>query len=209
MLNSSFEILKALKEADLLKDTVDPYWWPNCGTFEVIVGALLTQQTKWEKVEHSLKNLRDHNVLELYSLAELNIDTLAYLIKPSGFYNTKSKRLKLLCQAIVETFGDFENFQNSVSREWLISQKGVGQESADAILCYACKREVFVVDNYTNKLLKSYGYEFESYQELQEWMVHGIESNYENIQKLYNSEVDLFTIYSRFHGKIVEYEKKR
>ena len=209
MLNSSFEILKALKEADLLKDTVDPYWWPNCGTFEVVVGALLTQQTKWEKVEHSLKNLRDHNVLELYSLAQLDIDTLAHLIKPSGFYNTKSKRLKLLCQAIVETFGDFENFQNSVSREWLISQKGVGQESADAILCYACKREVFVVDNYTNKLLKSYGYEFESYQELQEWMVYGIESNYENIQKLYNSEVDLFTIYSRFHGKIVEYEKKR
>lgn len=209
LLNSSFEILEALKKEDLLKDNPEPYWWPGCGTFEVIVGAILTQQTKWEKVEQSLQNLRDHNVLELCAIAEIDVHTLATLIKPSGFYNTKSKRLKALCQAIVAQFGDFENFQSTVSREWLIAQKGVGQESADAILCYACKREVFVVDNYTNKLLKSYGYEFESYQELQEWMVHGIESNYDNIQKLYNCEVDLFTIYSRLHGKIVEQGKKR
>ncbi len=209
MLNSSFEILEALKKADLLKDTIDPFWWPNCGTFEVVVGAILTQQTKWEKVEHSLQNLRDNNFLELEKIAELDSDILARLIKPSGFYNTKAKRLKALCGAIVEEFGDFENFQTAVSRAWLLEQKGVGQESADAILCYACKREVFVVDNYTNKLLKSLGYDFESYEELQEWIVSGIESNLDNISKLYNCEVDLFTIYSRFHGKIVELGKSK
>ncbi len=209
MLNSSFEILEALKKADLLKDTVHPYWWPNCGTFEVVVGAILTQQTKWEKVEHSLQNLRDNNFLELEKIAELDSDILARLIKPSGFYNTKAKRLKALCGAIIEEFGDFENFQTAVSRAWLLEQKGVGQESADAILCYACKREVFVVDNYTNKLLKSLGYDFESYEELQEWIVSGIESNLDNISKLYNCEVDLFTIYSRFHGKIVELGKSK
>lgn len=209
ILNSSFEILEVLKKADLLKDAVHPYWWPNCGTFEVLVGAILTQQTKWEKVESSLKNLREHNVLELEKIAEIDIDILAEFIKPSGFYNTKANRLKMLCEAIVLEFGDFENFQKVVSRDWLLNQKGVGQESADAILCYACKREVFVVDNYTNKLLKSLGYEFESYEELQEWMIGGIESNLDNINKLYNREVDLFTIYSRFHGKIVELGKSK
>lgn len=209
MLNSSFEILEVLKKADLLKNTVDPYWWPNCGTFEVIVGAILTQQTKWEKVERSLKNIRDNNLLELEKIAEIDTDILAQLIKPSGFYNTKATRLQALCQAIVEEFGDFENFQKVVSREWLLEQKGVGQESADAILCYACKREVFVVDNYTNKLLRSLGYEFDSYNELQEWMVSGIESNIDNINRLYECEVNLFTIYSRFHGMIVELGKSK
>jgi endonuclease-3 related protein len=209
MLNSSFDVLEALKKADLLKDTVHPYWWPNCGTFEVLVGAILTQQTKWEKVEISLQNLRDNDFLELEKIAEIDLSILAHLIKPSGFYNTKAKRLKTLCEAIIEEFGDFENFQSIVSRAWLLEQKGVGQESADAILCYACRREVFVVDNYTNKLLKSLGYEFESYEELQEWMVNGIESNLDNINNLYNCEVDLFTIYSRFHGKIIELGKSK
>ena len=209
MLNSSFEILEALKKADILKDTPHPYWWPNCGTFEVIVGAILTQQTKWEKVEHSLQNLRDNNLLELDKIAELDSDMLSQLIKPSGFYNTKAKRLKMLCQAIIYEFDDFENFQNLVSRSWLLEQKGVGQESADALLCYACKREVFVVDNYTNKLLKSLWYDFQSYEELQEWMVSGIELNLDNISALYKYEIDKFTIYSRFHGKIVELGKSK
>jgi endonuclease-3 related protein len=208
-MNSSFEILEALKKEDLLKDTIDENWWPNSGTFEVIVGAILTQQTKWQKVEKSLENLREQGVLELEKLAQIDGKVLATLIKPSGFYNTKAKRLKDLCKAIVRDFGDFENFQKSVSREWLLEQKGVGEESADAILCYACFREVFVVDNYTNKLLKSLGYEFESYMELQEWMVSGIESNLDKVYTLYDSEVNLSTIYSRFHGKIVEFSKSK
>jgi endonuclease-3 related protein len=207
--NSSFEILEALKKENLLKDTTDENWWPNSGTFEVIVGAILTQQTKWQKVEKSLENLREQGVLELEKLAQIDGKVLATLIKPSGFYNTKAKRLKDLCKAIVRDFGDFENFQKSVSREWLLEQKGVGEESADAILCYACFREVFVVDNYTNKLLKSLGYDFESYMELQEWMVSGIESNLDKVYTLYDSEVNLFTIYSRFHGKIVEFSKSK
>jgi endonuclease-3 related protein len=209
MLNSSFEILKALKEAGYIKDERDPYWWSNSGTFEVVVGAILTQQTKWERVESSLENLKKEDVLDLVSIANIDIELLAILIKPSGFYNTKAKRLKLLCKNIIEDFGDFENFKESVSREWLLSQKGIGQESADSILCYACFREVFVVDNYTVKLLKSLGYEFDTYEEIQEWMVNGIESNFSSINKLYNCEVDLSTIYSRFHGKIVELGKSK
>ncbi len=209
MLNNSFEILKALKEAGYIKDERDPNWWPNSGTFEVVVGAILTQQTKWERVEESLANLKKEKLLTLEKIAEIDVEFLATLIKPSGFYNTKAQRLKLLCQNIIKDFGDFENLKKEVSREWLLAQKGIGFESADSILCYACFREVFVVDNYTNRLLKSLGYEFESYEEIQEWMVEGIESNIESIKRLYKSDINLYTIYSRFHGKIVELGKSK
>lgn len=199
----------ALKNEKLLEEATDLNWWPNSGSFEVIVGAILTQQTKWEKVEKSLENLRIHNLLHLEKIAQIDIKILADLIKPSGFYNTKAKRLKTLCYSIVEAFGDFDNFQNQVSREWLLEQKGVGPESADAILCYACGREVLVVDNYTNKLLKSFGYEFETYEELQEWMMGSIEENLDSIYALYEGKINLSTIYSRFHGKIVELGKSK
>ncbi len=208
-MNSSFELLEALKKLDLLKDALEPYWWPNSGSFEVVIGAILTQQTKWQKVEKSLENLRTHDFLELEKLTQIDTLTLSQLIKPSGFYNTKAKRLKALCVAIVQSFDNFDNFKDEVSREWLLEQKGVGEESADAILCYACEREVMVVDNYTNKLLNSFGYEFETYQELQEWIMQGIEANLERCYQLYGREIDLRTIYSRFHGKIVEFSKNK
>lgn len=208
-MNSSFELFVALKNENLLSETDELNWWPNSGSFEVIVGVILTQQTKWVKVEKSLENLRENTLLHLDKIADIDAKILAELIKPSGFYNTKAKRLKLLCQKIVETYESFDNFKNEVSREWLLSQKGVGQESADAILCYACEREVLVIDNYTNKLLKSFGYEFETYEQMQEWMTNGIEENLESIQGLYKYDINLYTIYSRFHGKVVELGKSK
>ena len=173
-----------------------------------MVGAILTQQTRWEKVELSLARLKKNDLLNLESLASIDQEVLAALIKPSGFYNTKAKNLKKLCQNIYEEYESFEDFCLHVNRDWLLSQKGIGQESADSILCYACKKEVMVVDSYTNRLVSKFGYEFESYQELQEWLISGIESNFEKIANLYNNEVDLNTIYARFHGKIVEFCKE-
>lgn len=204
---NSFELLAALKNADYLKNERELLWWPNSGSFEVIVGAILTQQTKWEKVEKSLENLRERDVLSLEDLAEIDIKELAVLIKPSGFYNTKAKNLKNLCKKIYEEFESFENFVLHVSRDWLLEQKGIGPESADSILCYACKKEVMVVDSYTNRLLSAYGYEFESYDELQEWLQSGIEANYDKVEELYKETQPLNVIYARFHGKIVEFCK--
>ncbi len=208
-MNNSFELFVALKNQNLLSQTEDLNWWPNSGSFEVIVGAILTQQTKWVKVEKSLENLRVHNLLHLEKIADIDVKILAEFIKPSGFYNTKAKRLKMLCHKIIEVYSDFDNFKNEVTREWLLAQKGIGFESADAILCYGCGREILVVDNYTNKLLKSFGYEFETYEQMQEWMMKGIEENLENIYKLYEGKINLYTIYSRFHGKIVELGKSK
>lgn len=206
-MNNSFEILKILKKADLLQNMIDPYWWPNSGTFEVVIGALLTQQAKWKNVEKSLANLKEHDLMDLIKISKIDTHILAELIKPSGFYNTKAKRLITLCRSMIQSFESFENFQEKVSREWLLKQKGIGQESADAILCYACEREVFVVDNYTDKLLRSLGYEFESYEEIQSWMLSGVEENLDKIREIYGYNIDLYTIYTLFHGMIVELGK--
>jgi len=204
----SYELFKALKSSGYIKEDRELLWWPNSGNFDVIVGAILTQQAKWEKVEKSLENLREKNLLDLKSLAMIDQHELSILIKSSGFYNTKAKNLKNLCQNIYGEFETFENFCLYVSRDWLLSQKGIGEESADGILCYACKKEAMVVDSYTNRLVSKFGYEFESYRELQEWLIYGIEQNFDKINDLYDDELDLNTIYARFHGKIVEFCKE-
>ena len=208
ILQNSYDLLYALKQLDYLKTGRDPLWWPNSNTFEVVVGTLLTQQTKWERVEESLENLKVHDLLTLEALSNASIQEIARLIKPSGFYNTKAQRLKLLCTNILNEFGSFEVFKKQVDREWLLTQKGIGMESADSILCYGCGREVFVVDSYTNRVLQAFGYQFENYMQIQEWMQEGIEANFDKITRLYDIPVTLHTVYARFHGKIVEFSKE-
>ncbi|RUM62825.1 MAG: 3-methyladenine DNA glycosylase [Sulfurospirillum sp.] len=206
-MTNSYELLVALKKLGYIKDERDPLWWPNALTFEVVVGALLTQQTKWEKVEKSLANLHEAGLMHLEALADADLKQLQMLVKPSGFYNTKAKRLKQLCINIREDFGSFEQFQQEVEREWLLAQKGVGEETADSILSYACGREAMVVDSYTQRILGALGYQFESYGEIQNWLIEGLLANLTHISKLYGKELPVSTIYSRFHGKIVEYAK--
>ena len=173
----------------------------------MIVGALLTQQTKWENVESSLENLHRAGLNELEAIARAESESIASLIKPSGFYNIKAERLRILCGNIVDEFGTFENFQEKVHREWLLGQKGIGMESADSILCYGCKRDAFVVDNYTGRLLDALGYRLGSYEAIQEWFVTGLQENLEKIYLLYEEEIPLNRLYARLHGKIVEYAK--
>jgi len=203
-----FELLKRLKELGYIKEEKDPYWWPNSGTFEVVVGAILTQNTRWENVEKALKNLKKEvGELSLEKLNSLEQKHLSLLIKPTGFYNTKAYRLKRLCSNIAQEFGEFEIFRKKVSREWLLRQKGIGFESADTILNYCCYKDFLVVDSYTARVLKIFGYEFESYQELQDYLSNSLLSNLDKIYQLYQKELPLSMIYARFHGKIVEFSK--
>ncbi len=207
-ITNSAELLAALKRAGYLKSERDPLWWPKSGSFEVIVGALLTQQTKWERVEESLENLKKAGRLSLDAISTASEPQLAALIKPSGFYNTKAVRLRQLCINIKEDFGDFETFQEEVDRAWLLSQKGIGMESADSILCYACFRPVMVVDSYTSRLLGAVGYTLNDYMSIQEWLHEGIEDNMDVVTALYGGDVSLNYVYARFHGKIVEFAKE-
>lgn len=184
------------------------FWWPNYGTFETTIGAILTQNTKWTNVEKSLENLRKYDLITLETLCDADLPLLTHAITPSGFKNQKAVRLKLLCQNIQTVFGDFETFQEEVSRSWLLKQKGVGEETADAILCYSCKKEEMIVDKYTQRLVGHFGFEFESYEDLKQWCEYGINENFDKIIELYGYEITLNQIYCRFHGKIVEFMKQ-
>jgi endonuclease-3 related protein len=207
-IKSSYDLFYALKRLNYLEGTRDFLWWPKSGTFEVVVGAILTQQTRWERVVESLYNLDRSNLLSPELLSSGNLEQIAACIKPSGFYNTKALRLQSLCSNIIKDFGSFDNFQKNVSREWLLAQKGIGMESADSILCYGCKREILVIDSYTKRLLEAFGYISNDYTQLQEWMQEGITQNLPKIKDLYQYDLELSAIYARFHGKIVEYAKK-
>lgn len=197
-LSDSFELFSALESLKLLESS-PPLWWPAYGTFEVVVGAILTQNTQWSRVQISLDNLRIKELLSLHVLAHCDVEELMELIRPSGLFKAKAQSLIRLSQAILEDFGNFETFALSVDREWLLSQKGIGPETADSILCYACARPVMVVDSYTARLLNAFGYEFESYDELQEWCEAGIRGYFDTVQ--------LPAAFARFHGMIVEYVK--
>lgn len=205
---NSFELLVALKHQGYIKTTRDTLWWPRSRTFWVIVGAILTQQSKWEKVEKSIENLESLGVDSLEKLATLRMETLVIAIQPSGFYNTKAKNLHQLATNILAEFGSFDYFCAQVSREWLLEQKGIGEESADSILCYACQREVLVVDAYSARILDAFGYHFDSYQALQEWMSDGLLAHLPLIYPLYHKVIPLNELYARFHGKIVEFCKE-
>lgn len=206
MIQNSFDLLAFLKNKHLL-DNAPPLWWHNAGTFEVIVGAILTQNTNWKNVEMSLDSLKYLGLLELESLANCDLFILQNAITKSGFFRQKSVRLQNLSQNIIESFGDFDNFKNNVSREWLLNQKGIGKESADSILNYACLREMMVVDKYTQRLLAQYGFEFYEYDDIAEFLRCGIVENYDRVMALYEREIELYEVYARFHGKIVEWSK--
>ncbi len=203
----SYELLEALNALDLPVQERDPWWWPNSGSYEVVIGAVLTQNTRWEKVEKALENLRSLDALSIDGLAGLDEELLREAIKPAGFYNTKAKRLKLLNQAISDKFGDFETFQIEVERSWLLGKKGIGEESADAVLNYACYREAMVVDSYTAALLRAFGYELDDYRAIQAWLIDGLKQNDTRVRALFPTEPRA-QIYALFHGMIVEYCKR-
>ncbi len=210
----SFEILKALKSLDLLK-SAPAWWWPNALKFEALLGVVLTQNTKFEAVLKSLENLKNAFILEnddetnLKKIAYAEFSKLAECVRSSGFYNQKAKRLINLSGNILKDFQSFENFKQEATREWLLDQKGIGKESADAILCYVCAKEVMVVDKYSYLFLKKLGIEIEDYDELQNFFEKGVRENLNSALVLYENTISLAQLYARFHGKIVEFSKQK
>jgi len=149
-------------------------WWPADGPFEVIVGAILTQNTAWRNVERAIGNLKEEGLLDPWALLEVDEGELASLIRPAGYYNVKSKRLKAFIRYFCEKYqGNLEKmFQRPLPqlREELLGVDGIGPETADSILLYAGGRPVFVVDAYTRRALSRHHIieEGATYQEVQE-----------------------------------------
>ncbi|EGK8181721.1 endonuclease III domain-containing protein [Campylobacter coli] len=184
-------------------------WLENQGLsdFELLISVILTQNTKWDNVLKALNNLKNAQISSLEQLLNLSNLELATLIKPSGFYNTKAKRLKELANKILDTYSDIENFKKNVDREWLLNIKGLGFESVDSILNYLCKREILVVDSYTQRLAMHLGYEFENYEELREFFESGIENEQENLCQILEKKYELFELYQIFHALIIAFGK--
>jgi endonuclease-3 related protein len=150
------------------------HWWPGETPFEVMVGAILTQNTNWRNVEKAIANLKTAGVLELHKLLSLSDTRMAELIKPAGYFNVKTKRLKAFLEFLGERFeGDIGKMRREPTaklREELLAVKGIGKETADSIRLYALDHPIFVVDAYTYRVFtRHYLIEEEAtYDELQE-----------------------------------------
>ena len=132
-------------------------WWPGDTPFEVIVGAILTQSVAWSNVEKALTNLRVAGVLSPQGLRDVSLENLAALLRPSGYFNVKAKRLKAVIDHLWEKYqGSLDRLLNrdAVSlRDELLSIYGIGEETADEIVLYAAGKPSFVIDAYTRRIL--------------------------------------------------------
>ena len=133
-------------------------WWPAESPFEVVVGAVLTQNAAWGNVEKAIAQLRSAGMLSLDALLAAEHETLADLIRPSGYFNIKARRLRNLCEFLRGQGGmpGLAGQSLDEQREGLLGVNGVGPETADDILLYALDRPVFVIDTYTRRLLQRY-----------------------------------------------------
>jgi endonuclease III related protein len=181
----------------LLFDHFGPqYWWPGESPFEIMVGAVLTQNTNWRNVSKAIDNLRDAGFLTYSSFQQLSIDEIASYIRPSGYYNLKAKRLKNLMNMVAERYdGELDHFltdTHDACRENLLSVKGVGPETADSILLYACEHPAFVIDAYTHRI-------FSRHQLVDE------ETDYEAMQEIFQSNVvEDVKLFNEYHALIVK-----
>lgn len=137
------------------------YWWPGRTRFEVIVGAILTQNTSWTNVEKAIRNLKREKLLTPESLSRSAQGRIAGLIRPSGYYNIKTARIKNFLEFLNREYaGSLTKMfraQDTVLREKLLAVKGIGPETADSILLYAGNKPVFVIDAYTRRIFSRHG----------------------------------------------------
>lgn len=163
------------KVYDVLLEYYGPQnWWPGETSFEIMVGAVLTQNANWINVTKAIDNLKERNLLSLSAFYAASYEEIADSIRPSGYYNVKAKRLRNLMQMIIDVYdGELEALladSLDSSRENLLSVKGVGPETADAILLYCGNHPVFVVDAYTHRVFSRHNLVPDEcdYHELQE-----------------------------------------
>lgn len=134
------------------------HWWPGDSPFEICVGAILTQNTNWANVERAIANLKKERVLTPARLYGLNSRKTAQLIRPSGYYRLKAKRLRNFLQLVMSTYrGSFARMKRvalPALRVDLLSVNGIGPETADSILLYAFDKPSFVVDAYTKRVFQ-------------------------------------------------------
>ena len=186
---------------ELLYEAFGPQqWWPGETPFEVIIGAILTQNTSWTNVEKAIGSLKSAGCLSAEAIHNITLSKLAGLIHPAGYYNLKAKRLKDFIDWLFENHdGDLANLEQLATgrlREELLTVKGIGRETADSILLYALGRPVFVVDAYTARIA----------------VRHGLiepEADYEQLRELFESNLPQDTqLFNEYHALLVRTGKE-
>ena len=170
-------------------------WWPGDSPLEVMVGAVLVQNTAWKNVTRAIDNLREEGVLSAGGLNELPQPELEELIRPAGYYRLKAKRLRNLIDFLFAEYGGSIEVMFSADlstlREQLLGINGVGPETADSILLYAGQMPTFVVDTYTHRVLARHG-----------WIDY--EADYHQIKQHFELNLERDAgLYNEFHALLV------
>ena len=176
------------------------HWWPAETPFEVVVGAILTQNTAWSNVEKAIQNLKNVDALHFDTLIRMPVKRLSGLIRPAGYFNIKAARLKNFLDFLKRQFNGrlkkLFHLPLPELRSTLLEVNGIGEETADSIILYAANRKAFVVDAYTRRILLRHRY------------IKGDES-YGDIQSLFVRHFPgSVAEYNEFHALIVEVGKE-
>lgn len=175
-------------------------WWPGDSPFEVLIGAVLVQNTAWRNVEKALDNLRDAGCLNARRLYALPVEELAELIRPAGYYRIKAQRLRNLLQLVVERYdADLATLfavPPDVLRNELLEVQGVGPETADAIMLYAGQIPSFVADTYAHRVLARHG-----------WL--DFEADYTAVKEFFEERLPSdVRLYNEYHALLVRVGKE-
>jgi len=174
-------------------------WWPADTPFEVMIGAILTQNTSWKNVEKAISNLKKKKLMSPRRLHKINHKTLASVIKPAGFFNVKAKRVKNFVNFLFIRYNysinDMRKTPLSALRKELLLVNGIGPETADSILLYATGKPVFVIDAYTKRIFQRHGFIKK-------------DIDYHKLQRLFMDNLPLKTaLFNEYHALLVELAK--
>ncbi len=181
----------------ILKQHGHQNWWPSQtgSKFEVCIGAILTQNTNWSNVEKAIGNMIKEDCVSPEKISAMSIRRLESLVRPSGFFRQKARRLREFSKFVLR-LGSMENFAKKVTREELLGINGIGPETADSILLYACGKPYFVVDAYTRRMFSAIG-------------LIEPDAGYESVRSFFEKNLEKKTeLYKEFHALIVKHSKK-
>jgi len=174
------------------------HWWPGDTPFEVMVGAILTQNTAWKNVERAIDNMKEAGILDPYEIYKISGEELARIIKPSGFFNIKARRLKDFIAVFIERYrASIKNMKKDPDiRKHLLEIPGIGKETADSILLYALEIPIFVVDAYTKRIFRRH-------------FVIDENADYDTVQKIFMASLPEDTqLFNEYHALIVRLAKE-
>jgi endonuclease-3 related protein len=175
------------------------HWWPGETPFEVMVGAILTQNTSWRNVEKAIQNLKAGKILHIRGIHQLKRSQLASLIRSSGYFRIKADRLKAFVNFLFENYrGNLRKIRKErldILRQRLLGVKGIGPETADSILLYGLNKPIFVVDAYTKRILSRHG-------------ILSERASYEKVQRLFMDHLPQDErLFNEYHALLVHLGK--